>query len=216
MQFIPDNKEVVGIKETSALSDALVLLVTVLLLVISVCFPIWRAAAETETGAAENNIVLSLTEGEYSALLSSLFGRVNKEVPEDAYEYIRSIDEYRIRVAQSIEENNRLVQVLYILIENLPRPLKEGYEVEINEMKQEAGDLKVEIFPYIENDTFLSDAVIEKYELYQSFTEWLVSQINQKTSVVELNKIQVDSNALRRDIALLYARINSIIQKRGI
>ena len=212
MQFIPNNKETISVNQASTLSDALVLLITTLLLVISVCFPIWKAAAETEV--AENRIVLSLTEGEYSALLSSLFGRVNKEVPEDAYEYIRSIDEYRIRVAQSIEENQKLVQALYALVENFPRLLKEGYEEEIREMEQQASNLKVEIFPYIENDTFLSSAVVERYNLHLSFTDWLVSQINQRTSVEELNEIQKDSQSLRKEIALLYARINSVIQTR--
>ena len=209
MNFITNQNEVtVKAEKSSTLTDVVVLLVTILLFVISVCIPFWKATAETSV--PDNQVVVSLTEGEYSALLSSLFGRVDQSVPENAYEYVRDIDEYRVRVAQSIEENNRLTKALHALVENFPRQLREGYREEIDEAGERVNRLKIRVFEYTEDDTFLSDAITEQHDLYRSFTEWLIYRINGRKSVERLNEVREESQSLRKDIALLYTKINSI------
>ena len=122
--------------------------------------------------------VLSIADKDYSVLLSSLFGKVKKRVPEGAYNYTQDIDEYRARIAQGIKENNELTKILYTLIEYFPEKLKNGYQEEIDQHAIEAERLKMVIFPYKESDATLSDAVVQKYNLYTSFTEWLLHHIN--------------------------------------
>ena len=79
--------------------------------------------------------------------------------------------------------------------------------------KEEAERLKVAIFPHVENDVSLSNAVIEKYNLYPSFTEWLISQINNTSVIDDLNNIQEKSNAVRKNLAVLYIKINSVTMR---
>ena len=210
MYFTPhDNKS--STTEKKNITDTLVLLITILLLVISAAFPLLRVTAET--GITDDQLVISIADKEYSVLLSSLFGKVGKKVPEEAYTYSRDIDEYRARIAQGIKENNELTQILYTLVDKFPQKLADGYREEIDEHRIQAEKLKIAIFPYIESDAALSDAVIERYNLFPSLTEWLVYYINKKSVIGELNKIQKKSYALRKEIALLYIKINSITQK---
>ena len=211
MYFTPHNHDNEYQKTAKrGISDTLVLLITILLLAISVSFPILRVTAETRL--TNDQMVISIANKDYSVLLSSLFGKVRKSVPEGAYTYIQDIDEYRARIAQGIKENNELTQILYTLIEKFPKKLESGYREEIDEHKIEAERLKMDIFPHIESDASLSYAVVEKYGLHTSFTEWLVYRINQKSIINELNKIQEKSYALRKEIALLYIKVNSVTQ----
>ncbi|MCY4577307.1 MAG: hypothetical protein OXB96_02680 [Candidatus Kaiserbacteria bacterium] len=213
MYFVPHNittDEHTETKKGGIISDALVLLVTILLLVVAVSFPLWNVAAETRI--TDNQLVISIANKDYSVLLSSLFGKVRKRVPEGAHNYIRDIDEYRARIAQGVKENNELTKILHALIEHFPEKLKSGYQEEINHHEVEAERLKIAIFPYIENDATLSYAVVEKYNLYTSFTEWLLHHINKSSVVGDLNEIQGQSYALRKEIALLYIKINSVTQ----
>ena len=213
MYFVPHNISTDEHRETkrgSVISDALVLLVTILLLVIAASFPLWDVAAETRI--TDDQMVISITNKDYGVLLSSLFGKVGKRVPEGAYNYTQDVDEYRARVAQGIKENNELTKILYTLIEYFPEKLKDGYQEEIDKYAIEAERLKMVIFPYIESDATLSDAVVEKYNLYTSFTEWLLHHINKSSVISELNEIQEQSYALRKEIALLYIKINSVTQ----
>lgn len=205
-----DNDIEPAIEKGNIVSDTLVLLVTILLLITSVSFPLLWATAETRV--SDDQLVVSIADREYDTLLSSLFGRVGRRVPEDVYEYIKDIDEYRVRIAQGIKENNELIQVLYSLTEDFPKGLKEECQEEIDSTKVKAEKLKIAIFPHIESDAFLSEAVTEKYELYLSFTEWLVSQISGRSTVSDLNNIQEESYNLRREITLLYMKINSVTQ----
>ena len=211
MYFVPHTiftEEHIGTKKGSIISDALVLLVTVLLLVVTVSFPLWNVVAETRI--TDDQLVISIADKEYDVLLSSLFGKVRKQVPEGAYAYIQDIDEYRARIAQGIKENNDLTQILYTLIEKFPKKMEQGYREEIDQHAVEAERLKVAIFPYIESDAALSYAVVEKYDLYTSFTEWLIHYINKKNTISELNDLQEQSYLLRKEIALLYIKIHSV------
>ena len=214
MYFTPhDNNEHSNVQKKN-ISDTLVLLITILLLTISAAFPLMRATAEAGNADITNDqLIISIADKGYGVLLSSLFGKVGKKVPEGAHDYIRDIDEYRVRIAQGIKENNEMTQILYTLIENFPKKLADGYREEIDEKKMRAERLKIDVFPYIESDAALSYAVVEKYGLFTSFTEWLVYYINKKSIVGELNKVQKKSYTLRKEIALLYIKINSITQK---
>lgn len=215
MYFTPhDNKagENTETKKRDSMPDALVLIVTTLLCIAAASFPLWHVAAETRI--TDNQLIISIAEKDYSVLLSSLFGKVRKQVPEGAYNYIQDIDEYRARIAQGIKENNELTQILYTLIEKFPKKLKDGYQEEIDQHNAEAERLKIAIFPHIENDATLSYAVVEKYNLYTSFTEWLLHHINRKSIISDLNEIQAESYALRKEIALLYTKINAITLDR--
>ena len=208
MYFEPNNNNTEFIAKKRGITDTLVLLVTILLFVISATFPFWKVIAETKV--SDNQLVISITNKDYSTLLSYLFERVDREVPENASEYMRDIDEYRVRIAHSIKENDKLVSALYALTESFPKKLKEGYREEIDGIRMEEERLKIAILPYIENDISVSTAVIEKYELYPSFTEWLISRINGASVTDNLNSIQQRSYNLRKEIALLYIKINSV------
>lgn len=215
MYFTPQSSngdENAETQKSSSISDALVLLVTVLLCIVAASFPLWHVAAETRI--TDSQLIISIAEKDYSVLLSSLFGKVRKQVPEGAYAYIRDVDEYRARIAQGIRENNELTQTLYTLIEKFPKKLENGYREEIDQHNAEAERLKLAIFPHIENDATLSYAVVEKYNLYTSFTEWLLHHINRKDIISDMHEIQAESYALRKEIALLYTKINSITQNR--
>ena len=214
MDFTPHNNtnEDGATKKGNLVSDALVLLVTILLLAVTATFPLWHVAAETQI--TDDQLVISITDKDYSVLLSSLFGKVRRTVPEGAYNYAQDVDEYRARIAQGIKENNELTQILYTLIEKFPNKLKDGYQEEIDQHTIEAERLKIAIFPYIESDATLSYAIVEKYGLYTSFTEWLLHHINKTSIIGELNEIQRRSYALRKEIALLYIKINSVTDSR--
>ena len=215
MYFTPQSNSIdenTRIQKSSSVSDALVLLITVLLCIVAASFPLWHVAAETRI--TDNQLVISIAGKDYNVLLSSLFGKMQKQVPEGAYDYIQDVDEYRARIAQGIKENNELTEILYTLIEKFPKKLESGYREEIDQHNTEAERLKVAIFPHIENDATLSYAVVEKYNLYTSFTEWLLHHINRKSIIGDLNEIQADSFMLRKEIALLYTKINSMAQSR--
>ncbi len=215
MYFTPQNNSIdenLGTRKSGGKADALVLLITILLCIVAVSFPLWHVAAETRV--TDSQLIISIAEKDYNVLLSSLFGKVRKQVPEGAYNYIQDVDEYRVRIAQGIRENNELTQILYTLIEKFPKKLENGYREEIDQHNTEAERLKIAIFPHIENDATLSYAVVEKYNLYTSFTEWLLHHINRKGIISDLNEIQEESYALRKEIALLYTKINSITQNR--
>ena len=206
MYFAPNNNEAGITAKKKGISDTLVLLVTILLFVTSATFPFWRVVAETKI--SDDRLVISINNKDYGTLLSYLFGRVRRSVPENAFEYIRDIDEYRARIARGIRENNELTNALYALMEGFPKESEKKYREEIDSIKIEGERLKIAIFPHIENDTTPSSAVIEKYKLYPSFAEWLVSQINGRSVIEDLNSIQKKSYGLRKKIALLYIRIN--------
>ena len=193
------------------ISDTSVLLMIILLIITAVSLPFWKVAAETRI--TDDQIVISIADKSYSTLLSSLFGKVGKDVPKNAHTYIKDTDEYRVRIAHGIKENNELTNVLYALIKDFPKKLESGYREEIDEIRVEAEKLKIAIFPYIENDATLSDAVVERYNLFPSLTEWLIYRINKKSVINEMNDIQRQSYNLRKKIALLYIRIDSVTQK---
>ena len=215
MYFTPQSGNVdksFEAQKNGGISDALVLLVTVLLCTVAASFPLWHVAAETSI--SDNQLIISIEGKDYSVLLSALFGKVGEQVPEGAYDYIQDVDEYRVRIAQGIRENNDLTEILYTLIEKFPKKLESGYREEIDQHNAEAERLKIAIFPHIENDAVLSYAVVEKYGLYTSFTEWLLYHINKNSVISDLNEIQAESYALRKEIALLYTKINSMTQSR--
>ena len=213
MYFTPqENSTDKNAEKRNVMPDALVLLVTTILCAVAATFPLWHVAAETRV--TDSQLIISIVGKDYSVLLSSLFGKVRKQVPEGAYSYVQDVDEYRVRIAQGIRENNELTQILYTLIEKFPKKLENGYREEIDQHNAEAERLKMAIFPHVENDATLSYAVVEKYNLYTSFTEWLLHHINKKSTISTLNEIQAESYALRKEIALLYAKINSMTQNR--
>ena len=139
MYFTPTNNNTKTSVSKRGISDTLVLLVTILLFVITISFPILKVTAQTVL--SDDHLVVSLTNRQYNTLLSFLFGRVGETVPEDAEQYIMDVDEYRVRIAQDIQKNSELVQALYILIEDFPQQLYEGYKEEIDE--HEGGSRKI-------------------------------------------------------------------------
>ena len=195
------------------LSDAVVLLTTLCLFSFMVLFPVFRTVAETATqDVAEDELNVIFDEKDYTVLLSSLFGRVGREVPDDAFVYTRDIDKYRTRIAHGIEENNDLTLALVTLIQNYPKGLINGYHQEIVSIQDEIQRQRRAMLPYMKSDIFLSEAVVSHYGLYSSFVNRLITQANSITSLEELKRIQNDSYAVRREITLLYIRARSVVR----
>ena len=198
--------------DEGGISDKLVFGVTVLLLFgILFALPLFESFAQTNQNTEEPLVIEDIANRDYSVLLSSLFGRVGQEVPESAYTYVQNVDEYRFRIARSIRENERLLAALHTKVDGLPKKLAEGYREEINDIRERNVNLKIAILPYIENDTFLSKAVIEHYNLYTSFVERLLDRINTGLSFENLNNTRKESYEIRRDTALLYRKINDVV-----
>ena len=207
--YIPDT----NIKKSVA--DKVVLSITILLLIATAAFPIVHTIAETgqqKQGTAP--LTLSATKRDHDSLLSYLFGKVGREVPEQAEKYVNDIDEYRVRIAQEVEKNNELASAFYPLTEGFPKRMQTEYWKEIDTIREKATKHKDAIVPLVQNDVFLSEAVVEKYALHPSFAEWLLSQLHGAGKVEKLNKIQKDSQDLRKEIALLYMRIKTVTGKR--
>ena len=196
------------------LSDAVVLLTTLCLFFFMVLFPVFRTVAETETqGVTENKLDVVFNEKDYTVLLSSLFGRVGREIPGDAFVYTRDIDKYRTRIAHGIEENNDLTLALITLIQNYPKGLVNGYRQEIAFIQDKIQRQRRAMLPYMKSDVFLSETVVSRYGLHSSFVNRLITQANRTTSLEEIKRIQDDSYAVRREIALLYIRVRSVARQ---
>ena len=154
----------------------------------------------------------TINHKDYNILLSSLFGRVQRDVSDEAHDYVRDIDEYRIRVARGVEENNELLAAVSVLIQDYPKQLADGYREEIEQLQRKVQKHKQTLLPYIENDVFLSDAVVDYFDLYPSIVERLIGQVKRNTSVDYLNAIRQDSYTLRREITVLYARARDVLR----
>ena len=109
------------------ISDGGVFVITLCIILISGIFPLFQVLAETIQQDRTGSLEMRIQNRDYTVLLSSLFSRVGQTVPESAHTYIRGIDEYRMRIAQGIEENGELTQVLRALVQNYPKRLADGY-----------------------------------------------------------------------------------------
>ena len=197
------------------ISDAVVLVVIVCIFVSPVLIlPLFRVLAETVVVQQEqiDTLETTINHKDYNILLSSLFGRVQRDVSDEAHDYVRDIDEYRIRVARGVEENNELLAAVSVLIQDYPKQLADGYREEIEQLQRKVQKHKQTLLPYIENDVFLSDAVVDYFDLYPSIVERLIGQVKRNTSVDYLNAIRQDSYTLRREITVLYARARDVLR----
>ena len=200
------------------LSDAGVLITTLCLFVGMGLLPLFQTLAETVYQEEIENLDENIRGRDYSILLSSLFGAAGLPVPDDAYTYIRDVDEYRIRVARGIEENNEFVQALKALVQHYPKRLADGYQEEIEVIEQSVWRHKAAILPYIESDAFLSDAVVAEYDLRTvNVFDSIISAIegvfgHRDTSVERLREIREEAYALRRDITVLYSRARMVMR----
>ena len=197
------------------ISDAVVLVVIVCIFVSPVLIlPLFRVLAETVVVQQEqiDTLETTINHKDYDILLSSLFGRVQRDVSDEAHDYVRDIDEYRIRVARGVEENNELLAAVSVLIQDYPKQLADGYREEIEQLQRKVQKHKQTLLPYIENDVFLSDAVVDYFDLYPSIVERLIGQVKRNTSVDYLNAIRQDSYTLRREITVLYARARDVLR----
>ena len=190
-----------------SVSDTIVFGIMICLLAMLCAFPLFRAAAEE---AEPEPLVITIQDRDYTILLSALFGRVERKVPESAETYIRNIDEYRVRIAHQVERNNTFITPLYTLTEDLPERLAEGYREEIDRINSRAKAQKVAVLPYVQNDAFLITAVTAEYNLYPSFVQALIERVHNRNLVRKLNKIREESSEIRSEIAVLYTKIKSV------
>lgn len=197
----------------SAMSDTVVFTVMICLLTTLCAFPLFRAITQTSEKEPKP-LVLRIDDRDYSILLSALFGKVNREVPESAEIYIRNVDEYRVRIARQIEQNNTFITVLYTLTESLPKRLADGYQEEIHTISEQTKEHKIAILPYVENDAFLSTAVVSEYDLYPSFVSGLIERVNNNNTLRKLNEIREESTEIRTEIAVLYTKIKNVTNGR--
>ena len=194
------------------ISDGGVFVATLCIILISGIFPLFQVLAETIQQDRSGSLEMRIQNRDYTVLLSSLFGRVGQTVPESAHTYIRGIDEYRMRIAQGIEENGELTQVLRALVQNYPKRLADGYLEEIEQIEDQVQQHRSTIEPYIESDVFLSDATVVEYNLYPSIIDRLIMEVNRDTGVEDLSQIRIDSYNLRRDITILYSRVRDVMR----
>ncbi len=197
------------------ISDTSVLIVNALLLVSLILFPLFQTIAQTVQQQQIDSLETTISRKDYSVLLSSLFGRVKQDVPNDAYTYIKDMDEYRVRVARNVEENSELIAAIDRIIQNYPKRLAEGFSEEVVEIEEEVQELKNDMYPYIDSDAFLSEAVTGEYDLYVSVIERLIRRANAELTVDNLNDIRTDSYELRRKIALLYSRVRGVMRQEA-
>ena len=200
------------------LSDAGVLITTLCLFVGMGLLPLFQTLAETVYQEEIENLDGRISGRDYSILLSSLFGGAGLEVPEGAYGYVRDVDEYRIRVARGIEENNEFIQALKALVRHYPKRLADGYQEEIEVIEQTVWRHKAAILPYVESDAFLSEAVTAEYGLgTENVLDSIISAIEgvfgqRDRSVADLRRIREEAYALRRDITVLYSRARMVMR----
>ena len=202
-----------GVDEGS-ISNKLVLGVTVALVAVFLLIPLVQAIAETVHREFDEPIVIDKTKKDYTVLLSALFGRVDEEVPEDAEKFIEETHTYRQRVAQTVKENEQMVDALYVLIKGFPKKMESEYRAEIDELELRAKRQKIAVLPYTKSDAFLSTAVVEKYNLHRSFIEEFAERVHKETDVETLALVKDQSYELRKGIALLYSRIKGVMQQR--
>lgn len=197
----------------SKISDTTVLAVTVFLFLLLAMMPLFNVVAEAVQQEQIERLDTTIENKDYSVLLSSLFGMVGRTVPDDAYNYIRDVDEYRFRVARAVEENHELVQALAAIIQDYPKQLADGYRDEIIEIKKNIRKHKTIILPYLESDAALSSIVQERYELYTSIVDRLLAPVQQEYSFAELQEIRKESSVLRREITVLYSRAKNVLRQ---
>lgn len=158
-------------------------------------------------------LVVSFTEKkDYSVLLSSLFGNVGKEVPSQAYEWTKRIDEYRVRIARQAEQNIVLFRLIENLTDGLPYEKRDEYDKKISNLNKMVEKHKSIVVPIIENDAFLSKAIRSSYGLYGSFVLGFIEKVSEGNPVETLDELQAEVFQTYNDLAVLYTQVKNIIK----
>lgn len=200
--------------EEGSISNKTVLGVTGALLLLFAVIPLIQAVAETMRQGYDQEIEIPESGKEYGGIVGSLFDRVERDVPDGALEYAKNIGEYRIRVARAVKENGSLIDALRVLVEGFPKKMKEGYLAEIEDLERKARRQKIAVAPYLRGDALISGAVIDEYNLHGSFLREFAGKVNNPVTVGDLEELQERSQSLRREIALLYTGIKTVMQRR--
>ena len=193
------------------ITDTAVLNITICLVLLMCVSPIFQVIAET-LQKEDNSIVITANDKDHSSLLSFLFTRANKSVPEDAGEYINDINEYRVRVAKEVQRNLEVITVLDGVIKKLPKEIIDEHQDDIDRLLKQCEQQKIAILPFIQDEQFLAEAIIEKYNLHPVFTfEKLTAVLDvfqDKTNSLEnLNIIRNDSTKIWNEIGILHQKI---------
>ena len=200
-------------------SDAFVLLVTIMSLAAVCCIPVLRVFADTVRQQDDDTAVIvpGDNDRDYGILLSYIFNTAGKQIDDTADDYIRATDDYRARVARGIVENTELVAALYVLTDNFPDGIATTYRGEIHDLERAAERHYLDVIRYVNNDTFLAQAVIDeyalkRYTLFEKITQWL----GQATTVSDLSRLRKQSYSLRVAIAKLYEKMESVLKNQTV
>lgn len=210
--YLPPAYEGHSKSEKKGITDTIVLVVTTALLILTALFPFLRATAEISTSAEisvtdEQLAVQTKKSGDYTTLVSNMFEESEGSVLENAVEYIKDIDRHRTQIAQGIRENGELTQSLNSLTENLSEELRGQYDKEIERVTIEVEKLKRDISVHTD-DTLLTDAIIEKYNLHRPIIDRLVAWVRREDVAQTLDRLEEKTYSIRREIALLYIKVS--------
>lgn len=195
------------------LSDTLVLGVVITLLMSTCVLLVFRALADSIQQRGTDTTIISTHDSnrDYDILLAYIFDTAGREVDETADTYIRTVDDYRARVARGVVENISLITALRALIHDAPDTSTQKYVQELNNLNDTAQEHRITTIQYVSNDTFLVKAVIDEYNLkrYTAF-EKVIRWLGYEPTVDTLGDLREDSYQLRVAIAKLYEKIASV------
>ena len=188
--------------------DTSVLLINFLLVLCLLFFSLFQAFAETVQDSGNTTLTTSLVpKNDYTELLAPIFSEVGRPIPEDANDFVKDLVAYRFLVLRALEENGQILAPLVTLAEQLPTPFREEYRRQIASVSLAVADQRTALFPYFDGDLFLRSAVITTFNAYPSFLDRLFLRLEGALTVEGLRSIRETTTIIRRDIALLYSRI---------
>ena len=201
-----------GIADSHALSFDKYIFQASIFFSLLLCFSQFFTIYADEIIKESDPLVITLTQKkDYAVLLSSLFGNVGRDVPEQASNWAKSLDEYRTRVALQAERNTVLLQLIQGLSVGISEDRREEYNKRILDLKKRIESQKITVVPIIENDAFLSRAIRSSYGLYASFVSGLFERVSDGDPVDKLNDLQSDIFQTYSDLAVLYTQLKNII-----
>ena len=170
----------------------------ILLIFTSVIFVILSAFQSIAQTEKKDLVLIDITDKDYSVLISSLFGKAGKDIDKTSYIYARTIDEYLARIMVKTEKNLLILDT----IENQRYfSLNEYYKIEeFNALKERAEENRFIVFSYIENDAFLSESIVYKYDLYPTFLARIINRATYKNKKDKLEKAKREAETLRLEI----------------
>ncbi len=176
----------------------------------------FQAHAAEKTGAdIRNTTIVNIEERDYNVLLSALFGRIDAAVDDDAFTFAREFDIYRMQIAQEVQYNAALLKAAHQVIGRFPEEARISYTEELIMLQELVATDWKSILPFVQNDTFLSDAIMHHYNLYEGWWRRLAGAAKHAQRHSWFQALQKNVDTTSEKIKALFTDVSKKVMVRA-